>query len=75
MRPRVLQLEGRMTVYAWRAEGVPQPRDVLMVGAGFGALYEMSRNMRLHFLAENNAGTYYRAQIRGLAVLEVDVTL
>ncbi|MBC8132275.1 MAG: hypothetical protein H7X95_04785 [Deltaproteobacteria bacterium] len=75
VRPRVLQLEGRMTVYAWRADGVPQPRDVLMVGVGLGALYEMSRNMRLHFLAENNAGTYYRAQIRGLAVLEVDVTL
>jgi hypothetical protein len=46
-----------------------------MVGTSMGALYQMSRNMRLHFLGENNTGTYYRAQVRGLAVLEVDVTL
>lgn len=75
VQPHVLELEGRLTAYSWRAEGVPEPRDVLMVGTGAGALYEMSRNMRLHFLAENNSGTYYRAQVRGLAVLEVDVTL
>lgn len=75
VRPRVLDLEGRLTMYAWRAEAMPQPRDVLMVGTGAGALYQMSRNMRLHFLGETNSGTYYRAQVRGLAVLEVDVTL
>ena len=46
-----------------------------MVGTGAGALYQMSRQMRLHFLGENNTGTYYRAQLRALAILEVDVTL
>lgn len=75
VRPRVLDLEGRFTAYGWRAEGVPEPRTVFMVGTGLGALYQMSRNMRLHFLGENNTGASYRAQLRGLAVLEVDVTL
>ncbi len=75
VRPHVLDLEGRWTTYAWRTDGVPQPRDVLMVGIGLGARYQMSRNMRLHFLGEDNTGTYYRAQIRGLAILEVDVAL
>ena len=75
VRPRILDIEGRLTIYGWRAEAMPQPRDVFMVGTGLGALYQMSRNMRLHFLGENNSGTYYRAQVRGLAVLEVDVTL
>jgi hypothetical protein len=31
--------------------------------------------MRVHFLGEDNSGTYYRAQVRGLAILEMDVTL
>jgi hypothetical protein len=73
--PNVLDIEGRLTTYVWRADGVPDPRAALMLGTGAGALYQMSRKMRLHFLGENNAGTYYRAQVRGLAVLEVDVTL
>lgn len=75
VRPHVLDIEGRWTTYAWRTEAVPQVRDVLMVGIGLGARYHMSRNMRLHFLGEDNTGTYYRAQIRGLAILEVDVAL
>jgi hypothetical protein len=75
VRPHVLDIEGRWTTYAWRQEGLPQPRDVLMVGIALGARYQMSRNMRLHFLGEDNTGTYYRAQIRGLAILEVDVAL
>ena len=70
-----MDLEGRLTIYAWRAEGMPSSRDVVVVGTGVGALYQMSRAMRVHFLGENNTGTYYRAQVRGLAILEVDVTL
>jgi hypothetical protein len=46
-----------------------------MLGTSVGAMYQMSRKMRLHFLGENNSGTYYRAQLRGLAILEVDVAL
>lgn len=75
VRPNVLDIEGRMTAYAWRADGVPEPRTAMMVGTGVGTLYRMSRNMRLHLLGENNTGTYYRAQVRALAILEVDVTL
>jgi hypothetical protein len=73
--PNLLDVDGRVTAFAWRIDGTPQPRDVVMVGTALGALYQMSRKMRLHFLAENNTGTYYRAQLRGLVVLELDVTL
>jgi hypothetical protein len=73
--PSVFDVEGRLTIYAWRADGTPEPRNAMMVGIGGGALYQMSKQMRLHFLGENNTGTYYRAQVRALAVLEVDVTL
>ena len=75
LRPNVLDLEGRVTAVAWRPDNVPLPRDAMMVGTGLGAMYQMSRKMRLHLLGENNTGTYYRAQLRGLAVLEVDVAL
>jgi hypothetical protein len=73
--PSVLDLEGRFTAYTWRADGVPDPRNAVMVGTALGALYQMSRKMRLHVLGEDNSGTYYRAQLRALCVLEVDVTL
>jgi hypothetical protein len=73
--PNIFDVEGRLTMYGWRADGAPEPRNAVMVGIGAGALYQMSRQMRLHFLGENNTGTYYRAQMRSLAVLEVDVTL
>jgi hypothetical protein len=75
VRPNVLDIEGRMTAYAWRADGLPEPRNAMMVGTGVGTVYRMSRNMRLHLLGENNTGTYYRVQLRALAILEVDVTL
>lgn len=75
VRPNVLDVEGRVTAYAWRADGVPEPRNSIMVGTAVGTLYRMSRNMRLHLLGENNTGTYYRVQLRALAMLEVDVTL
>jgi hypothetical protein len=31
--------------------------------------------VRLHVLAEDNVGTYYLSQFRGLGVLEVDASL
>ena len=73
--PQLLDIDARVTAFGWRVDGTPQPRTVLMLGTAVGALYHMSRKMRLHLLAENNTGTYYKAQLRGLAVLEVDVTL
>lgn len=73
--PGELDLEGRFTMYAWRPDAIPDARQMLMAGIQAGAIYQMSRRMRLHFLAENNSGTTYRAQLRGLAILEVDVAL
>lgn len=75
LRPNLLDVEGRLTATAWRSDDVPQPRDALMVGGGVGCVYHLGRKMRVHILGEDNSGTYYRAQIRGLAVLEMDVTL
>ncbi len=75
LRPNLLDVEGRLTATAWRSDDVPQPRDAVMVGGGLGCVYHLGRKMRLHFLGEDNSGTYYRAQVRGLAVLEMDVTL
>ena len=46
-----------------------------MVGGALGCVYHLGRRMRIHLIGENNSGTYYRAQVRGLGVLEMDVTL
>jgi hypothetical protein len=75
VRPNLFDVEGRLTATAWRSDDVPQPQDALMIGGGLGCVYHLGRKMRVHFLGENNSGTYYRAQLRGLAVLEMDVTL
>ncbi len=73
--PRRLDVEGRVTVYAWRADQVPEPQTVLMGGLGAGAVYKMSPKIRLHALVEDNRGTYYTTQLRGIAILEVDMSL
>ena len=75
IRPNLFDLEGRLTATSWRSDDVPQPQDAFMVGGGLGCVYHLGRKMRVHFLGEDNSGTYYRAQVRGLAILEMDVTL
>lgn len=75
VRPTELDVEGRLTAYAWRAEVAGEARDAFMAGLQVGALYQMTRRIRLHLLSEQNTGTYYRLQLRGLALLEVDVSL
>jgi hypothetical protein len=75
LRPNLFDVEGRLTAMAWRPDNVPQPRDAVMVGAALGCVYHLGNKMRVHFLGEDNMGTYYRAQVRGLGVLEMDVTL
>jgi len=75
LRPNLIDLEGRLTAVGWRADSAPQPRDAFMVGGAIGFVYHLGHKMRVHFLGEDNSGTYYRAQLRGLAVLEMDVTL
>jgi hypothetical protein len=73
--PGELDIEGRLTVYGWRAQGAPEPKDALMAGVQLGALYQMSSKIRLHTLLEDNTGTSYRAQLRALLMLEVDAAL
>ena len=50
-------------------------QTALMAGLGLGGIYKMSPKIRLHLLGEDNRGTYYSAQLRALAILEVDVSL
>jgi hypothetical protein len=75
LRPNLFDVEGRLTATAWRSDDVPEPRDAIMVGGALGCVYHLGHKMRVHFLGENNSGTYYRAQLRGLGVLEMDVSL
>ena len=75
LHPNLFEVEGRVTTTAWRADDVPEPRDAFMVGGALGFVYHLGRKMRVHVLGENNSGTYYRAQVRGLGVLEMDVSL
>jgi len=44
-------------------------------GAQAGSRYQLAPGMRVHFLAEDNAGTLYRSQFRGLALIDVDASL
>jgi hypothetical protein len=73
--PRRFDLEGRVTIYGWRDDDVPEPQTALMAGLGLGGIYKMSPKIRLHLLGEDNRGTYYSSQLRALAILEVDVSL
>jgi hypothetical protein len=75
VNPRRLDVEGRATVSVWRADGLPEPQTAVVAGLGAGAIYRMSPKIRLHVLGEDNRGTYYRSQVRGLMILEVDVSL
>ena len=77
---RTFELEGRLTGYQWRAD---QPTDGagttngggVVFGAQAGGRWLLGQGVRLHLLAEDNVGTYYRSQFRGLAVVEVDASL
>ena len=44
-------------------------------GAQAGGRWQLGRGVKLHLLAEDNVGTYYKSQFRGLAVVEVDASL
>ena len=43
-----------------------------MFGAQAGGRFQLGQGTRLHLLVEDNVGTYYESQFRGLAVLELD---
>ena len=46
-----------------------------MFGAQAGGRWQLGRGVKLHLLAEDNVGTFYKSQFRGLAVVEVDASL
>jgi hypothetical protein len=77
---RSFELEGRITSYQWRAEqssnasGTPVDAGVAF-GAQAGGRWQLGQGVKLHVLAEDNVGTYYRSAFRGLAVVEVDASL
>ena len=44
-------------------------------GAQAGGRWVLGQGVKLHLLAEDNVGTFYASQFRGLAVVEVDASL
>jgi hypothetical protein len=75
LRPGRWDLEGRLTAFEWRSDQQPQTNRGFVFGAQAGTRYELAHGMRLHLLGEDNVGTFYRAQYRALAILEVDAAL
>jgi hypothetical protein len=74
------ELEGRLTGYQWRADAASDAAGTtndggVVFGAQAGGRWLLGRGVRLHLLAEDNVGTYYLSQFRGLAVVEVDASL
>jgi len=77
---RTFELEGRLTGYHWHGdESSDAARAVNDTGVVFGAQaggrWLLGQGVRLHLLGEDNVGTYYFSQFRGLAVVEVDASL
>jgi hypothetical protein len=75
VRPRVVELEGRLTGYVWQSDQQPETDEGFVLGAQAGARWRLGEGIRLHVLAEDNVGTYYTGQYRGLAVLELNASL
>ena len=69
------ELEGRLTGYTWKSDLSPPTQAGVAFGAQAGGRYRLGPGVRLHVLAEDNVGTFYYAQFRGLAVVEVDASL
>jgi hypothetical protein len=71
-----LELEGRLTGYYWRNDLQPTlDGSGVVFGAQAGGRVRMGRGVHLHLLVEDNVGTYYESQFRGLAMLELDAGL
>ncbi|HET6284026.1 MAG TPA: hypothetical protein VFH73_23925 [Polyangia bacterium] len=75
LHPGGVELEGRLTGYHWRSDLQPQSNTGVVFGAQAGTRFPIAEGMRLYLLAEDNVGTFYRSQYRGLAILEIDVSL
>ena len=75
---RPLELEGRATGYAWRDDlqgAGAGTASGLVFGVQAGGRYQLGPGARLHALLEDNFGTYYASQFRGLAMVELDAGL
>ncbi len=71
-----IELEGRLTGYTWRNDVQPTPDSSGVVfGAEAGGRLRLGQGVHLHLLVEDNVGTYYESQFRGLAMLELDAGL
>jgi hypothetical protein len=46
-----------------------------IAGAQAGGRWQLGPGLRLHLLAENNVGTTYYSQYRGIAIVEMDASL
>ena len=75
MRPRSLQLEGRLTGYEWKSDQQSATDKGVVFGVQAGGRFRLGEGTRLHLLIEDNFGSFYAAQYRGLAVLEVDASI
>jgi hypothetical protein len=73
---RPFELEGRATGYRWNDE---QPttggNSGVVFGLQAGGRFQLGPGVRLHLLLEDNFGTMYESQFRGLAMVELDAGL
>ena len=74
-RPRAVELEGRLTGYEWRSDQQSATDAGFVFGAQAGGRWRLGEGLRLHLLVEDNLGTFYASQYRGLAVIELDASL
>jgi hypothetical protein len=77
---RAFEVEGRLTGYEWRPDATANVASApdnggVSFGAQAGGRWQLGRGVKLHLLAEDNVGTFYKSQFRGLAVVEVDASL
>jgi hypothetical protein len=71
-----IELEGRLTGYTWRNDVQPTLNSSGVVfGAEAGGRFRLGQGVYLHLLVEDNVGTYYESQFRGLAMVELDAGL
>jgi len=70
-----VELEGRLTGYRWRSDQQSVTDAGYVVGVQAGGRWEAGNGVRLHLLAEDNMGTFYRSQWRALAVVELSAAL
>jgi hypothetical protein len=74
------ELEGRLTGYQWRSDAWSDTAGAgndggVVFGVQAGGRWVLGQGVKLHLLAEDNVGTYYASQFRGLAVVEVAASL